>query len=225
MCTIIAKTMASISETISVNYIAIPDQANWTQEEKDWYSKFKISHCHNPPPKSKVYKKQTPWKLRGTTEEIHQWISAQNRPTLFFDGASKQNPGAAGAGGVIKDHHGTLICRYEWGLGEATNNSAEAYSLLMGTNMLLEKGLRNAIIIGDSSIIISSMITGNKFTKEGLNNTRFRILDNLRDLGESTFRHVLREHNAEADLLANRAVNLNQGQVRIDDCVYDRAIP
>eukprot|EP00253_Pinus_taeda_P010548 PITA_10548 len=153
MGTIIAKTMASISETISVNYIATPDQATWTQEEKDWYSK------------------------------------------------------------------------YEWGLGEATNNSAEAYSLLMGTNMLLEKGLRNAIIIGDSSIIISSMITGNKFTKKSLNNTRIRILDNLRDLGDSSFRHVLREHNAEADLLASRAVNLKQGQVRIDDCVTYRAIP
>eukprot|EP00253_Pinus_taeda_P032656 PITA_32656 len=225
MGTITAKTMASISETISVNYIATPDQVNWTQEEKDWYNKFKISHSHNPPPKSKAYKKQTPWKLRGTKEEIHQWISAQNRPTLFFDGASKHNPGAAGAGGVVKDQHGTLISSYEWGLGEATNNSAEAYSLLMGTNILLEKGLRNAIIIGDSSIIISSMISGNKFTKEGLNNTRTRIMDHLSDLGETTFRHVLREHNAEADFLANKAVKLKQGQVCINDCIIDRVIP
>eukprot|EP00253_Pinus_taeda_P007860 PITA_07860 len=223
--TIIAKTIANISEAVSANLITTPDQTSWAQEEKDWYNKFNICHTQNPPPKSKAHQKQSIWKLRGTKEEILQWIRAQNRPTLFFDGASKNNPGAAGAGGIIKDQNGVPICRYEWGLGKASNNAAEAYSLLLGSTILSKKGLKNAIILGDSAIIISSMNTGKKFIKEGLNNTRARIIDNLRDMGEISFMHVLRDHNVEADFLANEAVKRKQGQVREDDRTYDRAIP
>eukprot|EP00253_Pinus_taeda_P009881 PITA_09881 len=223
--TFIAKTIASISEAVSANLITTPDQTSWAQEEKDWYNKFNIFHTQNLPPKSKAHKKQPSWKLRGTKEEILQWIRAQNRPTLFFDGASKNNPGAAGEGGIIKDQNGVPICRYEWGLGEASNNAAEAYSLLLGSTILSKKGLKNAIIIGDLAIIISSMNTGKKFIKEGLNNTRARIMDNLRDMGETSFMHVLREHNVEADFLANKAVKRKQGQVREDDKTYDKAIP
>eukprot|EP00253_Pinus_taeda_P008659 PITA_08659 len=223
--TIIAKTIANISEAVSANLITTPDQTSWAQEEKDWYNKFNICHTQNPPPKSKAHKKQSIWKLRGTKEEILQWIRAQNRPTLFFDGASKNNPGAAREGGIIKDQNGVPICRYEWGLGKASNNAAEAYSLLLGSTILSKKGLKNAIILGDSAIIISSMNTGKKFIKEGLNNTRARIIDNLRDMGEISFMHVLRDHNVEADFLANEAVKRKQGQLREDDRTYDRAIP
>eukprot|EP00253_Pinus_taeda_P013466 PITA_13466 len=74
--TIIAKTMASISEAVSANFITTPDQTNWAQEEKDWYNKFKICHSQNLLSKSKAHKKQPSWKLRGTKEEILQWISA-----------------------------------------------------------------------------------------------------------------------------------------------------
>eukprot|EP00253_Pinus_taeda_P022245 PITA_22245 len=223
--TIIAKTIANISEAVSENLITTPDQTSWAQEEKDWYNKFNICHTQNPPPKSKAHQKQSIWKLRGTKEEILQWLHAQNRPTLFFDGASKNNPGAAGAGGIIKDQNGVPICSYEWGLGNASNNAAEAYSLLLGSTILSKKGLKNAIILGDSAIIISSMNTGKKFIKEGLNNTRARITDNLRDMGGISFMHALRDHNVEADFLANEAVKRKQGQVREDDRTYDRAIP
>eukprot|EP00253_Pinus_taeda_P035074 PITA_35074 len=219
------QTIANISEAVSANSITTPDQTSWAQKEKEWYNKFNICHTQNPPPKSKAHQKQPIWKLRGTKEEILQWIRSQNRPTLFFDGASKHNPRAAGAGGIIKDHNGTSICRYEWGLGKASNNAAEAYSLLLGSTILSKKGLRNAIILGDSAIIISSMNTGKEFIKEGLKNIRERIIDNLKDMGEITFLHALRDHNAEADFLANEAVKWKQGQVREDDRTYDRAIP
>eukprot|EP00253_Pinus_taeda_P013228 PITA_13228 len=222
---VIAKTIANISEAVSANFIATPDQTSWAQEEREWYNNFNISHSQNPPPQSKAHQKQFNWKLRGTKEEISQWILTQNRPLLFFDGASKNNPGATGAGGIIKDHNGISICSYEWGLRTASNNAAEAYSLLLGTTILSRLGLRNVIILGDSTIIISAMITGKEFIKEGLNNIRTRITDNLRNMGEVTFMHVLRENNAEADSLASKAVNRQQGQVRENERIYERAIP
>ena len=54
---------------------------------------------------------------------------------LFFDGASKNNPGRAGAGGILLEPRGNNPVTYEWGLGKTSNNKAEAYGLLMGTKI------------------------------------------------------------------------------------------
>lgn len=222
---IVAKTIAGIAETLSANHITPPDQQGWTQEEQDWYNRFNISHSQGLPPQLKTTQCHHNWKLRGEKMEINKWILTQNRPLLFFDGASKNNPGIAGAGGLIKDNKGTLISRYEWGLGNTSNNAAEAYSLFLGTEILHRLDMRNAMIIGDSAIIIASMITGKEFTKASLNSIRMRINDNIRNLGQVTFMHVLRESNAEADILANRAVKRPQGQVCENGRVFEKAIP
>ena len=63
----------------------------------------------------------------------------QNRFSLFFDGASKNNPRKAGAGGLISDPDGKEIVTYEWVLGETTNNKVEAYSLLLGSRIKNKK--------------------------------------------------------------------------------------
>eukprot|EP00253_Pinus_taeda_P005844 PITA_05844 len=177
---ILAKTIASISESISANYIAFPDQTNWLQDERDWYSKFSLIHNQTQLSLAPINKARPNWKLRGSKEEVQQWISNQKRPVLLFDGASKNNPGKAGAGGIIKDQNGKSILSYEWGLGNAFNNAAEAYSLFLGTSLLSRLGIRNAIILGDSAIIIGAMVSGRNFKKEGLNNIKTRIHDNLR---------------------------------------------
>ena len=54
------------------------------------------------------------------------------RPALFFDGASKANPDIAGAGGLIRDEHGSIMISFEWGLGTLSNNKAKAYALHKG---------------------------------------------------------------------------------------------
>lgn len=47
---VIAKTIANISEAVSANFIASPDQSSSVQEEMDWYSNFNITHSQSPPP-------------------------------------------------------------------------------------------------------------------------------------------------------------------------------
>jgi len=225
MASILAKTIASISESISTNFIALPDQTSWHQEERDWYNKLSLNHNQNQLSHATVYKKRSNWKLRGSKEEVKHWILDQKRPSLHFEGASKNNPGKAGAGGIIKDHNGKIILSYEWGLGNASNNAAEAYSLLLGTSILNRLGIRNAIILGDSAIVIAAMVTGTDFIKEGLNNIKTRIHDNLRHMGDSTFKHILRENNSEADSLATKAVSRQQGQIRENERIYEKAIP
>jgi len=144
---------------------------------------------------------------------------------LFFDGASKNNPGKAGAGGIIKDSQGKTIVSYEWGLGEMSNNLAEAYNLCLGTSILNRLNLRNSIIVGDSAIIIATMVSGTQFKKEVLNNIKTRILDNIQELGDMLFKHVLRDNNNEADHLASMATSRQIGQVKENELTYGKPIP
>ena len=72
-------------------------------------------------------------------EELTNWRKNQNRYCLYFDGASKHNPGKVGVGRIILDPDGKENVTYEWGLVQISNNKAEAYSLLMGTRITKKK--------------------------------------------------------------------------------------
>ena len=98
----LAKTIAFISETISANGIAHSDQESGNPVEIEWMGKFNYETRNFKA--DNTGRKKIDWKLRGSNEEIREWIQNQKRPSLQFDGASKNNPGQAGAGGVIKDH-------------------------------------------------------------------------------------------------------------------------
>lgn len=58
-------------------------------------------------------------------EELTNWRKNQNRYCLYFDEASKHNPGKAGAGGIILYPDGKENVTYEWGFGQISNNKAE----------------------------------------------------------------------------------------------------
>jgi ribonuclease HI len=68
---------------------------------------------------------------------LEEWKSSLNTSILSFDGASKDNPGKAGGGGVIRDPTGNIVIRYAWGLGIEPNNKAEALALWQGLTQAL----------------------------------------------------------------------------------------
>ena len=73
---------------------------------------------------------------------------------LFFDGASKGNPGKAGGEGVIICPEGNIEVKYFWNIRFDSNNMAEVYGLWQGIKQLKEKGVEEAIVFGDSRLII-----------------------------------------------------------------------
>ena len=77
---------------------------------------------------------------------------------LFFDGASKGNPGAAGGGGVITnpEEHKEITC--SWSIDFGTNNQAEAYGSLQGLKQIQTLKVNKALIFRDSRLIIQAMI-------------------------------------------------------------------
>jgi ribonuclease HI len=148
------------------------------------------------------------------SSRVHKWLNTQKSHVLCFDGASKGNPGEAGAGGVLFGPRGQRMITYSWNLGTTTNNSAEAYALLKGTQIAKERQINKLIIIGDSKTIIRYFVK----STNPKNSMLKRIIDRTRDTISSMrpcFYHVRRANNWRADEQANKAIGKGTGHLEI----------
>ncbi|CAN4075652.1 unnamed protein product [Withania somnifera] len=143
-----------------------------------------------------------------------QALSSGRSCTLEFDGASKGNPGLAGAGAVLRADDGSFICRLREGLGVATNNAAEYRGIILGLNYALSKGFTSIRVQGDSKLVCMQ-IQGLWKVKNQNISTLYEQAKQLKDKFLS-FRiiHVLRESNSDADAQANLAVELADNQIQ-----------
>lgn len=60
---------------------------------------------------------------------------------MFFDGASKGNPGVAEVEGVILDPKVNTKVSYAWNIGTSSNNQVEAYATLRGIQIVVQHTL------------------------------------------------------------------------------------
>ncbi|XP_028245661.1 uncharacterized protein LOC114423201 isoform X1 [Glycine soja] len=135
-----------------------------------------------------------------------------------FDGASKGNPGKAGAGAILRANDGSLICRVREGVGIATNNAAEYRAMILGMKYALKKGFTGICIQGDSKLVCMQIDGSWKVKNENLF-TLYNVAKELKDKFSSfQISHVLRNFNSDADAQANLAINLVDGQVQ-EECV------
>lgn len=129
--------------------------------------------------------------------------------SVYTDGGSRGNPGIAGFGVVVKNA-GKVVYEYSKFLGITTNNQAEYEGLLHALSWL--KGVRPAPssvhFYSDSELMIRQL-TGRYKVKSPLLSPLYTqakaIIDSLSH--PIYFHHVLRHLNAEADILANRAMD------------------
>lgn len=165
------------------------------------------------------------WKIRLKEEEFANWIQKCNNFYLFFDGASKSNPGITGAGGLIINANGECILHYEWGLGNVSNNRAEALALYQGLTQLNKLGIRSAMIFGDSSIVINLMVHQKELPNTLLqqvirrNQLLHQTMDNLQ------YYHILCNLNKKADRHANRACERTVGSLRCNAEETNQPLP
>ncbi|KAJ1694339.1 hypothetical protein LUZ63_011037 [Rhynchospora breviuscula] len=134
---------------------------------------------------------------------------------IEFDGASKGNPGKAGAGAVVRSKDGGVIAKLREGLGDATCNVAEYRALLLGLKYALEKGCKNIQVQGDSTLVVRMQVNGQwKGKKAHLKDLckKVKELKNKFDSFEINF--VKREFNADADAQANLGAGLPDGEIQ-----------
>ncbi|KAL0296081.1 UNVERIFIED_CONTAM: putative ribonuclease H protein [Sesamum radiatum] len=68
-------------------------------------------------------------------EHLRGWVK------LNTDGASKGNPGVAGAGGIVRDYEGKVILAFSEPIGFTNNMVVVMHVVLRGLGIYLEKGL------------------------------------------------------------------------------------
>jgi hypothetical protein len=62
-------------------------------------NKFKIGYVLYPSTRKPVYLPK--WEIRKSEKEFREWLSHHHSYIFFFDGASQNNLGVVGAGGVF----------------------------------------------------------------------------------------------------------------------------
>ncbi|KAF1326782.1 hypothetical protein FI667_g8133, partial [Globisporangium splendens] len=127
----------------------------------------------------------------------------------FADGASRGNPGKSGCGALLLDattRH--VIASGTSYLGEnETNNSAEYKGLLLALRLARTHDVQHVHVHMDSELIVRQMQGVYRVKAPNLrvlHNECRRLCDELESVA---FSHVRREENAEADRLANQAID------------------
>jgi hypothetical protein len=102
---------------------------------------------------------QDPVKISATLKKLSQKTgpSPQGTYNLFFDGASKGNPGNSGAGFAVYDANGTKCADFYVCCGWATCNEAEYVGVLTGLMICAMANIKRVHVFGDSKLIISQL--------------------------------------------------------------------
>ncbi|XP_043807502.1 uncharacterized protein LOC110600980 isoform X2 [Manihot esculenta] len=151
--------------------------------------------------------------LLDATKKRSQELLDAHSCILEFDGASKGNPGPAGAGALLRTTDGSVICRLREGLGRTTNNVAEYRAMILGLKYALKRGYTKIQVQGDSKLVCSQIQGLWKVNHPNLTKL-YEEAKQLKDKFVSfQINHVLREFNSQADAQANFAINLADGQV------------
>jgi len=126
---------------------------------------------------------------------------------LYVDGASRNNPGLAGAGiYILKDDVQAESCGYF--LGSKTNNQAEYLALLLGLlhlNKHRESG-DMVLIVSDSQLLVRQLEGQYKVKHPDLKPLFALAKTLLLDMNYDVA-HVLREDNTKADAMANKGID------------------
>jgi ribonuclease HI len=126
---------------------------------------------------------------------------------IHTDGAARGNPGPAGAGAVLLDGDGNIVARAGRFLGRATNNVAEYEGVLLGLRHAAELGATDVEILTDSELLVRQIAGRYRVRAPHLKPLFEEVQALLRRFERHAVRHVRREENAEADAMANRAID------------------
>lgn len=126
---------------------------------------------------------------------------------LFTDGGARGNPGPAGIGVVLEDPSGEVVDTVSRGLGWQTNNVAEYEALIEGLLLAKRHGVRRLKVILDSLLVAEQMKGNYRVKHRGLKPLHSKASEIAKGFDEVEFESVGREDNAEADRLANEAMD------------------
>ncbi len=131
---------------------------------------------------------------------------SESRLIIYFDGASRGNPGRAGAGIWMTDGEGKKISEVSRYLGHKTNNQAEYWALLLGLREAKRRGGTSLHIFTDSELVERQIKGTYRVRDLNLKALHRTVQENLRAFSSFEIESIPREKNKDADRLANEAI-------------------
>jgi ribonuclease HI len=128
------------------------------------------------------------------------------------DGGARGNPGPAGYGVVVQDESGKKVAALSEYLGHQTNNFAEYQGLIAALEYGLQHG-KAMKVISDSELLVRQIKGIYKVKNATLQDLHGRAKELIAQMQWFSIGHALREHNQEADRLANEAMDKGMGRV------------
>jgi len=129
-----------------------------------------------------------------------------DRAHVYFDGASRGNPGPSAIGWVVATADG-IVAEDGEAIGEATNNCAEYEALIRALEAARDLGIEAVDVRGDAELIVKQVRGGYDVHDPDLRRRRLQVRELLEAFDRWTIDHVPREVNDRADTLANEALD------------------
>ena len=129
--------------------------------------------------------------------------------SIYFDGASRNNPGLCSSSGIIYDYKKSLlftqVTKYECN----TNNFAEYNGLINGLELAIENKLENdkIIVYGDSLLVINQVNNIWKCRADNLKPLYKKAKNLVKKFKDIQFVHIPRENNKVADKFCNEILD------------------
>ena len=146
----------------------------------------------------------------------HFFETRENPPEHYLvahsDGGARGNPGPAGYGVVVQDEAGRKVATLSEYLGHQTNNFAEYQGLIAALEYALQHGPKALKLISDSELLVRQIKGIYKVKNATLQDLHGRAKQLIAQLDWFSIGHALREHNQEADRLANEAMDKGMGR-------------
>jgi probable phosphoglycerate mutase len=122
------------------------------------------------------------------------------------DGCSKNNPGPAAIGAILKSERGETVATVSQSIGRATNNVAEYRAIIAALEKALALGADQVELRSDSELVVNQLKGRYKVRSTGLRPLYLQAAKLLGKLRKIEIICVPREENTEADMLANEAL-------------------
>lgn len=126
---------------------------------------------------------------------------------INVDGAARGNPGPAAIGAVLRDEVGNVTGRISRAIGITTNNQAEYQAIIAALEKAVSAGARRVSVKSDSELVVNQINGRYKIKNTALRPLYQKVVQLAGTLESFTIAYIPREQNAEADALANQALD------------------
>jgi len=132
---------------------------------------------------------------------------------IFFDGASRGNPGPAAIGVVLSGASGKVVRELSESIGKTTNNFAEYTALIRALEEAKKLGADVAECFSDSELVVKQMTGVYRIKSEALLPLARKAMSLSSQFDDFSIRHVPRSKNRLADKLASEALDKKPGNL------------